>query len=183
MLRISLLIAALLLQVAIVTVMIVKAVMPIWNGRETLFMAQPVDPRDIMRGDYVTLSYAFSSILPHRIKTDLKPGSMVRGNEHLYVTFRMSDSGAVPTGIFQSTPVEQLFIKGLPRYSQIVPRLNEDEPFNGIDISFGIEEFYTDSETAQELESVLRKGKKIPVLVMIDAEGNARIRNIPTASR
>ncbi len=183
MLRISLLIVALLLQVTIVTVMIVKAVMPIWNGRETLFMAQPVDPRDIMRGDYVALNYEFNSILPHRMKTDLAPGSVVRGNEYLFVTIRMSDTGAVPTGIFRSTPVGEQFIKGRSGQTQIVPETDQDASYHAIDMSYGIEEFYTDSETAQALDDELQKGKKIPVVVMIDAEGNARIRSVARASQ
>ena len=68
-------------------------------------------------------------------------------------------------------------------YPRVVPRVDEDEPFDGIDISFGIEEFYTDSETAQALDDELQKGKKIPVVVMIDAEGNARIRSVARASQ
>lgn len=173
--HVSLVIGALVVQATIVTVMLVSAMMPLWTGQEVTVMARAVDPRDLMRGDYVALDYDLSRILPQRLKTDLQSGVQLRYGQELYVTLDLTDSAAVATGIYQTRPSQGLFIRGRSSYPQMVPSTNDTSRFSGINITYGIEEYYTDSETAQKLEGELRMGGTLPVHLKIDTDGNARI--------
>jgi uncharacterized membrane-anchored protein len=168
-------IGALVVQATIVTVMLVNAMMPLWNGQDVTIMARAVDPRDLLRGDYVALDYDINRVLPRSIKTDLQSGDQLRYGQELYVTLDLTDSTAVATGIYQTRPSQGLFIRGRSRYPQMVPSTNDTSRFSGINITYGIEEYYTDSETAQKLEVELRMGATLPVHLKIDTDGNARI--------
>src|SRR5690606_35209140 len=59
------LLGAFLLQTALVAWLIVDRALLIKNGREVRLAVVPVDPRDLLRGDYVILSYPIS-----RLQTD-----------------------------------------------------------------------------------------------------------------
>lgn len=176
--RTSLVIGALVVQAAIVTVMLIKAVMPLWTGQEVMIMAYALDPQDMMRGDYVVLDYDLSFLKTQQLKSDLKPGSSVVYGEELYVTLRISDSGAVPTGVYRTPPQGELVIKGRPRYAQSMPEARDTFRNSGLSLSYGIEEYYTDPQSAQQIERSLNYGERIPVHLMIDSDGNARIRSL-----
>lgn len=176
--RTSLVIGALVVQAAIVTVMLIKAVMPLWTGQDVLIMARAVDPRDLMRGDYVALDYDLNLLKTSKLKSDLKPGMSVNYGEELYVTLRVTDSSAVPTGVYRTPPQDELMIKGRPLYTQSVPTSTDTSRFSGLHMSYGIEEYYTDPQSAQQLDRRLRTGTRIPVHLMIDSDGNARIRSL-----
>lgn len=170
----SLVIGALVVQATIVTVMLVSAMMPLWTGQEVTVMARAVDPRDLMRGDYVALDYEFNHIDPDQVLTDFKLYTLVPYGKELYVTLRLTDSGAVASGIYATQPDQGLFVKGRSSKRQYVDTLYGAT----LEVSYGIEEFYTDSDMAQRLERNLRTGKGIPVKIMVDDQGNARIQTI-----
>ena len=54
--------AAALVQVALLTVMIVDRVQILRDGKEVTLQSRPVDPRDLLRGDYVVLGYDISQL-------------------------------------------------------------------------------------------------------------------------
>ncbi len=174
----SLVIGALVVQAAIVTVMLIKAVMPLWTGQEVLIMARAVDPRDLMRGDYVALDYDIKQLKTTELKSDLKPGMWVNYGDELYVTLRTTDSGAVATGVYRTPPQGVLIIKGRPAYRQRVAEAHDTPRIDDLHLSYGIEEFYTDPQTAQLLDRRLRSGTTLHVHLMIDNDGNARIRSL-----
>jgi uncharacterized membrane-anchored protein len=56
------------LQLVILVGMIAVRAIPLVTGQIVLVKVQPVDPRDLFRGDYVILSYDFSRISPEGIE-------------------------------------------------------------------------------------------------------------------
>jgi len=54
-------------QIVVLAGMIGLHSLPLLRGKTVLLRVQPVDPRDIFRGDYVTLSYEFSRLPAHAI--------------------------------------------------------------------------------------------------------------------
>ena len=60
--KIVLFVAAALVQVALLTVMIVDRVQILRDGKEVILLSRPVDPRDLLRGDYVVLVYDISQL-------------------------------------------------------------------------------------------------------------------------
>jgi uncharacterized membrane-anchored protein len=53
---------AALVQVALLTLMIVDRVQILREGTEVTLLSRPVDPRDLLRGDYVVLGYDISQL-------------------------------------------------------------------------------------------------------------------------
>jgi uncharacterized membrane-anchored protein len=70
----GLLVVAVVFQVGVLLAMIGLAARPLVasGGRTVLLHVMPVDPRDLFRGDYVTLSYDVSSV-----SSQLEPGQTV----------------------------------------------------------------------------------------------------------
>jgi uncharacterized membrane-anchored protein len=56
----GLLLAAVGLQLLVLVGMVAWRIGPLMNGEAITVRVEPVDPRDLFRGDYVILSYAFS---------------------------------------------------------------------------------------------------------------------------
>lgn len=175
--RTSLLIGALVIQVAVVTVMLVSAVMPLWTGSDVVIVARPVDPRDMMRGDYVALDYDIDHVRIDTITTDLVPGDHVRYGDVLYVALQPNDSSVTATGIYKDEPTTGLFLKGRCTDPETITE-HKGVRSSMIHLTYGIEEYYTDPETAQQLERTMQRSKGLPVHIMIDSHGNARIRQL-----
>jgi uncharacterized membrane-anchored protein len=179
--RTSLLIGALVIQVVVVTVMLVSAVMPLWTGTDIVIVARPVDPRDLMRGDYVALDYDIDHVRIDTLKTDLVPGDHVRYGDVLYVTLQPNDSSVTATGIYRAEPSSGLFLKGRCTDPETITE-NTGARASMIHMNYGINEYYTDPETAQRLDRTLQRSKGLPIHIMIDSHGNARIRQLGTDS-
>jgi uncharacterized membrane-anchored protein len=60
--RTSLFVAAGLLQIALIAFMVADRMDILRSGTEVTLQTRPVDPRDLLRGDYVALSYDISSV-------------------------------------------------------------------------------------------------------------------------
>jgi uncharacterized membrane-anchored protein len=60
--RIWLFVAAGLLQTALIALMVADRVQILRSGTEVMLQTRPVDPRDFLRGDYVSLAYDISSV-------------------------------------------------------------------------------------------------------------------------
>ncbi len=79
------------------------------TGERVLLRTVPVDPRDILRGDYVRLSYDISTLDLDRLEGEDK---FVR-NENVYVVLRKNADGTYsPTAALDDPPRGERFIKG-----------------------------------------------------------------------
>mgnify|MGYP001598691262 CR=1 FL=1 len=93
MLRIPPIVAAIVaaaLQTAVIGYMVESRASILRNGTEIKLKTLPVDPRDLLRGDYVILSYPISTI-PKDIVTGEVP--KVNGRERLVVRLKPGTDG------------------------------------------------------------------------------------------
>lgn len=176
----SLVIGAVVMQFAVVGVLVWSAIGPLLSGREITLMALPRDPRDLMRGDYVELRYGIEELSMDGLTTDLQPVDVVQFGDELFVTLDSTVTGVVATGVFHTKPTSGLFILGRSVQRRSVDDTSHQRPPNAtLSLRYGIEEYYTKTETAQRLEQRLRSsGMAIPVVVKIDTDGRARIDHI-----
>ena len=89
------LVAAFILQVALIGWMIADRVLLLQNGREIRLSAVPVDPRDLIRGHYVILSYDISRIDNRTVDGDPDIG----WGDTVYVTIAEGAGGWRATAI------------------------------------------------------------------------------------
>ncbi|MZR62214.1 GDYXXLXY domain-containing protein [Alcanivorax sp. DP30] len=133
------LIAAVILQLVIMTGVFVKGFYPLWLGQEVRLETRPVDPRDLFRGNYARLGYDFTTL----DSADFRPG------EPVFLPL-IEEGDLWVTGEALHEPPEQgLYLRGRvtgPRWADTRRAL------------FGIEALFAPKEKALALEKELRDG-------------------------
>jgi len=133
------------------------------TGDEILLKTQPVDPRDLFRGDYVILRYDISTISADSLSYQ---GSDFKEDDKVYVLLNIDDQkiGSL-TNIDKNKPSEGIFIEGTVK-STYNNRLN---------IEYGIESYFVPEGKGREIE---RNLGKIYTKVAVDDFGNAVIKSL-----
>ena len=130
-------------------------------GEEIRLQAQPVDPLDVFRGNYVVLRYEISS-LPVL-------GQVRRGET---VCARLEESN----GVWRARYADPSHPSG----TTICGRARNDaSPGEMVRIEYGIETYYANAERAREIEESIAGGRLF-VVVDLDADGSARIKRLET---
>ncbi|MDF2671218.1 MAG: hypothetical protein K0R67_3524 [Paenibacillus sp.] len=134
-----------------------------WWGEEIRLQTEPVDPRDLLYGDYVILNYEISSLKPELWK---ESGEKPDSGEVIYVVLKPDNEGIYRAiGAYADKPAvsgDEKIIKGKVSYSW-------DE---AITVKYGLERYYVPEGTGGELED---KTKDTIVQVKIAPWGQMRI--------
>lgn len=159
--------AATLFQILVLGGELLAAVYPRWTGVPIRVAVEPVDPRDLFRGNYARLNYAFS-----RVDAALwqDAGRPVPG-QRVYVQIEQdNDQVWVATAISARPPSQGLFLRGRYRHFISGANLNADgaawqtQP-DRYRIEYGIEAWFAPKEKAQYVERQLRDGAWATVYV------------------
>jgi len=133
------------------------------TGEEILLKTQPVDPRDLFRGDYVILSYDISRLNLSEVESDT---TEFKENDQVYITLENIGGYGIAQSIVRKKPSGGLFIKGK------VQRDSSDI----IAIEYGIESYFVPEGEGKEIEQV-RSGS-LDVRVAIDKNGLVGIKTL-----
>lgn len=129
---------------AILGISVAQTEYAIANGEDILLETLPVDPRDIMRGDYVTLRFKITA--DARIRAEEKN---IHQYGDVFITYTKTPENIVEfKDVFSSEPNEP-FIKG------------EQNSWRGI--SIGAEKFFVPEGkglTIEEIDNLMLKAKK-----------------------
>ncbi len=171
-------------QVFVVLALVAFKLSVVTSGTEVLLRVQPVDPRDPIRGDYVTFRYDVSS-LPSSFLQD----EYVRTGDTVYVV--LGDPARGASGQYYSAvaatgekPSEGLFLKGVIESggnldSMMVPptldRLGSGIQSGTVRIRYGIEEYFIPEGKGQNFSFFQHE---VGAKVAIDEQGNAVIRQL-----
>ena len=133
------------------------------TGDEVLLKTEPVDPRDLFRGDYVILRYDITRIDTADLSVDISDFSE---GDRVYVSLNVSSDkiGSVAK-ISLNKPADGIFLKGtvLSIYSK------------NLAVEYGIESYFVPENRGKEIE---RNIGDIYVRVSIDDFGNAVIKSL-----
>lgn len=179
--RTSLVVGVLIFQLTIVGTMILNGMRPLWYGRTVTCLAHGIDPRDLMRGDYVELAYDFNelSLSDSTIDRDIDLPASFRYGDRLYVTYRESDTGIVVTGVFTHRPQSTMnFLKATVQGRSDIEKEDSVKGWATIRVRYGIEEYYTDSRTAHVVETSIRNGQRLLVRTKVLDDGTMRIASL-----
>jgi uncharacterized membrane-anchored protein len=152
------------LQIAVLAGVVVMRSLPLLTGNTVLLRVVPVDPRDMFRGDYVTLGYGISRVIPGQVKGLTKSSQDSRG-QVVYVTLVPDADGVHFTGgeVSIDRPSSGKFIRGTL------------EGWNRI--TFGIESYYVQEGTGHNYEAAVRQGH-LSAEVAIAPDGQAALRGL-----
>jgi len=145
--------------IAISGFMILSSQLTLTTGEEVLLKIAPVDPRDLLRGDYVILNYDISTI-PNRNSEYLKT------NETVYVKLKVGKNKIASfESLSKVKPKKGLFIKGKVKRN-----------YRPLTVTYGIESYFVKEKTGRELERNLRSNAYAKVSIRKD--GSAKVKEL-----
>lgn len=133
-------------------------------GEEIRLKVKPVDPRDLLRGQYVALSYDISEI-------QVKKDDDFKMDEMVYVTLKKEGEAYAAQSVYKFKPSKNPYIKG--KIDFIRWNYNEDKDLKDLKIKYGIENLFTKEKEAKEIEKRLSDGGI--AVIKLDKAGNAKV--------
>ena len=151
------------MQVVVIVAIIVFKLSVLTGGTDILLKVAPVDPRDLLRGDYATFEYDISNVdwsyygNGRQIK--------IKGGDTVYVTLRQSGKYHVVRAVEKNRPTGgEIFIKG-----------TVDSGGSQIHVIYGIEQYFIPEGTGQNFNFF---DKEVAAKVAVDENGNAGLKQI-----
>lgn len=138
-------------------------VKPLWTltyGEDIRLLTVPVDPRDLLYGDYVTLRYEIEEIKKSKIPVSiLKKIEKQPNSNQLTVYGKLVKQGNIYVldSLTDKKPKSSIYLTGkLNRYNY-----QNNEGINVHSINFGLDRFYVPENTGKELEDLSAKGQLV----------------------
>jgi uncharacterized membrane-anchored protein len=154
------LVAVVAAQVAIVLGLAGIAAADLAFGEEIRLRAQPVDPLDVFRGNYVVLTYDISNV---SAPADLRAGDRVCAH--------VTERDEAWELLFASTSPEG-------EGTALCGRARDDaEAGERVGVEYGLETYYASAERAQEIERAIGSGD-VYAVVDADEDGSARLERL-----
>jgi uncharacterized membrane-anchored protein len=145
-------------------------------GREITMPVQPLDPRDVFRGDYVTLGYDISTLTKAKAPT-AKLDGLLRGSTAFVTLTPQPAGGWSVSGVSEEFPAQvpasDVVLKG--RIKSAWARADGSE--KTLNVRYGIETYFVPEGTGRDLESKVRE-HKIEAIVAVGADGTAAIKGL-----
>ena len=162
---------AFVFQLVILSGLSGKGLVPRITSDRVRFEVIPVDPRDMMRGEYITLGYEFSrlpedvELIDERIKSYKTKTNFNQKSIDVYVTLKFNLKEDIYKGIFfgSTPPTKGRYLRG---------KLNSNNR-----IEFGIEAFYLQEGKGQIYEQAIRE-KKLVAEVYLAPDGSAQMKKV-----
>ena len=145
------------------------------DGREVLLKVEPVDPRDLLRGDYVRLGYEIGS-LPVALLVDPPAGDASTESGDVYVRLRKQDDGywrAVSASLYhpQETPPQpgEVDLRGTVASGWSL------DPAATLSVDYGMERYYLPEGEGKAIERDMRV-RPFGILAAVGQDGAAQIK-------
>lgn len=167
------LLAAFLLQTALLAWVIADRALLLSNGKEVRLAVVPVDPRDLLRGDYVTLAYPMSQLKTDQIEGD----DDFSYGEPIYVSLSESADGWQATAIHRDPPSDGVFLRGTVRDAYASEDCKVATPCREVRVDYNLERFFVPEGKGRALET-LRNDQRVSVDVAVADDGRAALKRL-----
>jgi uncharacterized membrane-anchored protein len=159
-------------QVGLLVWMIADRSLLLMRGEEIRLAVVPIDPRDVFRGDYVTLSYRISRLNPRTLDGD----DDFADGDAIYVSLAPNGMEWRATAITHERPADGTVIAGTVTGSRpFTPGCTE--PCDVYEVDYGLDKFFVPEGTGEELEA-LRNDQKVSVDVAVNANGRSALKRL-----
>jgi len=148
-------------------------VKPLWTltfGDDVALLTVPVDPRDLLYGDYVTLRYAIEEVPKNEISDAILKKIDEQSNfNELTVYGRLIQQGDVYVldNLSDKKPTGSVYLTGK---LSIYDYQNVDD-VNVHSVNFGLDRYFVVKNTGKELEDLSAKGKLVAHLKVQNGYG------------
>ncbi len=155
------------------------------NGREVLLNVQPLDPRDLFRGDYVTLGYEITRISGEALgpKGEVPEGIERGGTFYAVLSLDAASNtwsiARVSARLPNDLAANEAVIKGRVRQLYDVgPAASGEAPAGKTIVArYGIETYFVPEGTGKALEDKVRSAS-IKAIVALGADGTAALKGL-----
>jgi uncharacterized membrane-anchored protein len=166
---------AALIQLALLALMVGDRVQILRDGTEVMLQTRPLDPRDLLRGDYVTLGYDISQ-LPAGALKDKPSGSR---NPIVFVKLAPNQDGVYEAVSVHTDPVPvnspEVLIRGCVTYGTSCGR---NYAFcDKLQIRYNLESYFVPEGEGKKLEQA-RNQQKLRVVAAVLPSGRAAIKRL-----
>ena len=145
------------------------------DGQEVLLEVRPVDPRDLLRGDYVVLTYNVTTIPTETIE-NLKDDEAAPRTRPIFVRLREGENGIwqpVAASFFHP-PVAALQDGDVDMRGMVQPYWSPDSV--SVDVDYGIERFYVPEGEGRAIERDMNV-RPFRMKVAVASDGTAQIKS------
>ena len=145
------------------------------DGKEVLLKVEPIDPRDLLRGDYIVLGYEISRI-PVKLIANIPPDKFTSNDSELVVRLKKGADGywQPSAAWFDAAPGPAASDE-----ADIVGHVADGWDLRGPDITiapdYGIERFYLPEGQGMAIQSDMRV-RPFGIRAAIAADGTAQIK-------
>ncbi|WP_085465582.1 GDYXXLXY domain-containing protein [Mesorhizobium australicum] len=143
------------------------------NGQEVLLKVQPVDPRDLLRGDYVRLGYDISTV-PASLFTPPPTGDGDYEAKPVWLLLRKQDDGYF--GV-KSAAFDKALLPAVEAGEVVVSGMASGTPAasGSASVDYGLERFYLPEGEGKPIEVDMRV-RPFAVVAAVAADGSAQIK-------
>lgn len=168
--------AAALIQLALLTLMVVDRVRILREGTEVKLQARPVDPRDLLRGDFVALGYDISQLPAGPLKDqpagERNPIVFVKlapNRDGLYEAISVHTDAVAVTG-------PEVLIRGRVAYGATCgPK--ERAFCDKLQVRYDLESYFVPEGEGGKLEQA-RNQRKVTIVAAVMPSGRAAIKRL-----
>ncbi|MBP1097555.1 GDYXXLXY domain-containing protein [Bradyrhizobium diazoefficiens] len=165
---------AILVQCVLLVLMVADRMQILREGREVTLQTQPVDPRDLLRGDYVVLRYDISQLPAGALAG--KPAA--ERNSVVFVKLAPNANGLYEAVSVHAEPVAvtapEVLIRGRVPYSCGSPGRTFCDKLT---IKYGLESYFVPEGEGKKLEQA-RNQQKLRVVAAVLPSGRAAIKRL-----
>lgn len=163
--------AAFVVQAGLLGYMLVARASQLANGTEVRLNVVPVDPRDFLRGDYVILSYAMSTLNLAELGGDTE----FDYSTPVYVELAPDGEVQKPVAVWREKPEGKTSIRGDISYWSTPTGCEKD--CAQLSVDYNLEKFFVPEGEGLELEK-LRNDQRIQVDVAVSDNGRAALKRL-----
>lgn len=167
-------VVAALLQTGVMLAGVQQRISILRSGSEVVLRTLPVDPRDLMRGDYVILGYDIS-----RLPTIMISGEPSRksGLNYIYVVLARQPDGLWKAEKAQfempeALKSDQIFLRG-----EVEAPIQAYDSYSTVPVSYGIERYYVPEGEGRVVEAA-QLVSDVDIVLSVNEKGVAAIRAI-----
>jgi uncharacterized membrane-anchored protein len=159
--------AAFMLQAALLSWLVIDRALLLAHGTEIRLNVVPVDPRDLLRGDYVTLSYAVSRLWTN----ELDIAETFAEDDAIYVSLRQDGKDWKAVAAHRRRPADGLVLKG--RVTRVT---NCGDRCRIYAVDYNLEKFFVSEGQGRDIERLTNGHVEVDVAVA--ANGRAALKRL-----
>jgi uncharacterized membrane-anchored protein len=168
-------VAVTVIQIGFLASMIAGRAAILRNGEVVTLEVRPIDPRDLLRGDYVILGYNITTI-PTDLFEQRPDGTNWDDERPVHVRLRAGEDGIwQAVAARYGAPPEAVASEGDVDIRGIASAFWPDGATN-VDVDYGIERFYVPEGEGRAIETDLRE-RPFRMKVAVDDNGAAQIKS------